>query len=672
VGFWDRVLSSAGQALRIFEPSTSYLGLPAPMGDMVSLSDALGGQILGMSVRTLWRKQPHLRTVVSFRAENVAQLGLHAFTMAADGSRVRDRDGLVPRLLEWVDGRQTMYRLLYALSADLDLYDRAFIMVVGDPSSPVGWSLRRVPPMWVSVVQDGPFGVDHFEVSSGSSTVSVPPEAMLYFDGYDPDDPLGSSPAIESLRQTLNEQVQAALYRAQVWEKGGRVSSVLQRPAGAPRWSDAAREAFRADWHAKYTGRGKGSGGTPILEDGMTLQRIDFNAQEQQFVEAAKLSLQTVASAFHVDPTMIGSSDSATFSNVKAFRKMLYTESLGPTLTRIEQLLNRDLMAKLGVSGEFVEFNIREKLAGDFEESAAVLSASTGGPWMTRNEARQRENLPPIEGGDELITPMNVTSGGQASPRDTGSQNENPSSDQPDRAENSTPEIARKNLPKIGVKAWRVSRKDAGDDEKDVSDVLVSFFDRQGRSVLSKLGSGADEWWDADRWNGELADDIVGQMKGLSVDSAHKMLADHGIDPSTYDVDRTVKFLQVCARDRAEAINASVKDDLDAAVEDPEADPVDVYGEDRTGNRAAKIAVSVVAFAGAFGAIESARQQGGPGVTKTWVVTSGNPRESHAAMDGETVPVDEQFSNGLDWPGSFGDPDEVAGCTCEVDLNFPD
>jgi hypothetical protein len=447
---------------------------------------------------------------------------------------------------------------------------------------------------------------------------------------------------------------------------------VIQRPTGAPRWSDAAREAFRADWHAKYTGRGKGSGGTPILEDGMTLQRIDFNAQEQQFVEAAKLSLQTVSSAFHVDPTMIGASDSATFSNVKAFRKMLYTESLGPTLTRIEQLLNRDLMAKLGVSGEFVEFNIREKLAGDFEESAAVLSASTGGPWMTRNEARQRENLPPIEGGDELITPMNVTAGGQASPRDSGSQNENPSSDQPDRAENSAPGIARKNLQKIAVKAWRVSRKDAGDDEKDVSDVLASFFDRQGRSVLSKLGSDSTDWWDEDRWNGELADDIVEQMKGLSVDSARQMLSDHGIDPDSYDVARTVNFLQVCARDRAESINAAVKADLEDAIDDPDADPADVYSEDRTSNRAAKIATSVVAFAGAFGGIEAGRQQGGGSVTKTWVVTSSRPRKSHQRMNGETVGIDEKFSNGLDWPGSFGDPDEVAGCTCEVDLNFPD
>src|SRR5690606_12475527 len=37
----------------------------------------------------------------------------------------------------------------------------------------------------------------------------------------------------------------------------------------------------------------------------------------------------------------------------------------------------------------------------------------------TRNEARARANLPAIDGGDELVTPLNVIVGGLASPRDT-------------------------------------------------------------------------------------------------------------------------------------------------------------------------------------------------------------------------------------------------------------
>lgn len=40
---------------------------------------------------------------------------------------------------------------------------------------------------------------------------------------------------------------------------------------------------------------------------------------------------------------------------------------------------------------------------------------------MTRNEARRMRNLPAVEGGDDLVTPLNVLIGGQANPQDADS-----------------------------------------------------------------------------------------------------------------------------------------------------------------------------------------------------------------------------------------------------------
>jgi hypothetical protein len=59
------------------------------------------------------------------------------------------------------------------------------------------------------------------------------------------------------------------------------------------------------------------------------------------------------------------------------------------------------------------------KLAGSFEEAATQLQTSVGAPFMSRNEARARLNLPHIEDGDGLVTPLNVVVGGQASPTDS-------------------------------------------------------------------------------------------------------------------------------------------------------------------------------------------------------------------------------------------------------------
>ena len=47
------------------------------------------------------------------------------------------------------------------------------------------------------------------------------------------------------------------------------------------------------------------------------------------------------------------------------------------------------------------------------------MQAAVGGPYMTRNEARALNNLPSVAGGDDLIVPLNVLTGGLASPQDT-------------------------------------------------------------------------------------------------------------------------------------------------------------------------------------------------------------------------------------------------------------
>lgn len=59
-------------------------------------------------------------------------------------------------------------------------------------------------------------------------------------------------------------------------------------------------------------------------------------------------------------------------------------------------------------------------------------------------------------------------------------------------------------------------------------------------------------------------------------------------------------------------------------------------------------------------------------IEKTWLATDDErTRESHMLMDGETVPYDEEFSNGLMYPADEnGDPSEVYNCRCTMTTNI--
>ena len=614
--------------------------------------------ILGLTPEELYRTQPHLRIVLSFVARNIAHLGLKAYARTSDADRTRLRDDPLAMLLKRPNASMTQFELLETLASDLGLYDVAYWFVYRDDDAPSGWCIQPIPPSWVAEQRGGTFFQPgcYLIVNPDGSRAEIPADEMLVFHGWNPGRPKHGTSPVETLKQVLAEQVQAWSYREQVWQRGGRVGAYITRPKDA-QWSDPARERFARDWKERWTGiEGKKAGGTPILEDGMTLNRLGFSAREEEWAEVAKVALSTVAAVYHVNPVMVGVLDNANFSNTKEFRKMLYSETLGPQLARIEDRINAFLVPRVAADTDaYVEFNIEEKLQGDFEEQAAILSTSTGAPWMTRNEARGLRNMPAVEGGDDLVVPLNVLTGGQASPRDSGTQNESAA-------------------PITGRKARTLVVKEAAPPThvEKAEEVLRAFFERQRKSVLSRLGSGADGWWDEDRWNDELAIDMLALALNTTAAVATAALEKIGLDADSYDVGQTEAFLGEVSKSRAGAVNAATRDQVQAIADgngpDGVTDPGHAFDVAKE-SRASVVAVTLMTTLATFATVEAAKQNGG--ARKSWIVTSGNPRPEHAAMNGETVGIDDVFSNGAKWPG---DPvlgaDGVAGCTCDVQIEF--
>lgn len=380
----------------------------------------------GLTPAQMWRTQPHLRTVVDFLARNVAQLGLHSFTVDGD-ERIRDRSSTVAEVLcTQPNADMTTYDLITSLVGNFALYNRAYWYIA--PNKDGRLEIHPFPSDWVTPVYETMFKVKEYKIRppEAPQAIKAPASQIVAFEGWNPAGGAGASP-VETLRLILEEQHHSRAHRLQVWKRNGRVGSYLTRPAGAPGWDNNARRRFYEMFEAFVGDKGARAGGTPILEDGMELKRVGFNSADEQWAASVKISLETVAQVYQVNPTMVGVLDSANYSNVREFNRSLYTNTLGPILRMIEARLNAFVLPLLDAEpGQYVEFNVEEKLRGSFEEQATVTSQAVGAPWMTRNEARRMRNLPAVEGGDELITPLNVLTGGQANPQDADSTKASP------------------------------------------------------------------------------------------------------------------------------------------------------------------------------------------------------------------------------------------------------
>ena len=630
----------------------------------VSLMPEENPRVDGLSARQLYATQANLHAVVSYLADSVSQLPLKVYARSGENDRRRDRDSVAARLLYRPNADQTAYEFWNATVTELLLMGVSTIWLLPDAESTSGYQLRLIPKEWIiDSERKTNYAPDTIRImtASGGDAVDIPRTEFVQFRMYSPGNPGGYQSPIAALRQTLNEQIQADKFRTEIWASSGRFNSYLTRPANVQPWNDEQRKAFVTAFREGWGKGGSNAGKIPLLEDGMEIKPYQFNAQQAQYAETKQLSREDVAAAYHVNPSLIWHTTTQTYASAKDNARALYADCLGPTLQMLQQRVNAFLLPMFGADPSlYVEFDLTEKLKGSFEERASILQAAVGGPWMTRNEARADNNLPPVDDGNELITPLNVVTGGQASPQDTHS-NQNSGAVElklitPSRRKDREDTI-------------RIKGKSDEQEDDDVATILKKFFKHQADSILPKIGAGR-EWWDEERWDSELAEDLLPVI--IAIADKHGMDA-ADVMGTEYGVELTRAYLKKYAGIRAHMINSSTRDKLEDAVEDEEAEPADVFAK-RENHDADGLGSALASAVAGWSMLEAVRQGESQGYTihgvKEWV-TGPRARQSHLAMNGERREIRDKFSNGGDWPGDFDlPPDESCGCNCHVDVIF--
>lgn len=619
----------------------------------------------------LWRRVPALQTVVRYLSRNMAQLPLQVFQGTDQGrTRLRPTDHPFADTIQNPHPSMTQYRLIETLMSDLAIYDRAYWLKQWDAGGVL--RLLRLPPSWVHpATGDVVNGVTSFWLTGPQGRAQIDATDLVWFRGYSPNYVGGESP-IEALRQTLYEDWQAYQFRNDMWRRGARVGGVIERPETAPDWSPQARTRFRQDWQQRYGGQGAEAGATPVLEDGMTFKPVTaFSPEQAQFLETHVRAGEMVAAIYQIPGELVVPGVAGNAGAVKELHKSVYQDVLGPWAAQIEAEVVLQLRDDYHLDPDvYVEFNISEKLQGAFEDQAAALQSAVGGPWMTRAEARQRMNFTYLgPETDKLIVPLNVTAGGLASPNDTAP---GPGGAGPGRV--SRPAEAVKRLPAHRQKD--VGEGDVDNTDQDVldarrqamQDAIASMLEQQGKDVHAALAAGQQlaTLWASGTWSDSMADTILEHTMGIATTAAQQTLTEL---QSTVDfqADPMAAYLTVSAKSAAASVQNSIYDDLVDAETDP--DPktsaltkvLEIFAGIQLGNLAMTLATDAMGLGSHDAAVASGCS------TKTWNVNSEKPRASHAALDGETVPLGSVFSNGARWPGDKGlDADERDGCTCTL------
>ena len=663
----------------------------APSVINVTVTGDASTQVLNMKAKDLYQTQDNLQAVVNFLANSIAQLPLEVYVRDGETERRRDRDSKASKLLWRPNRDQTSFEFVRALMVEYFVFGSVYVWLLPDADSESGFQLRIVPTEWLVTgpVKGHPYAPETIRICThnGGDAVDVPRSEFVQFRTYSAGSPGGYLSPISALRQSLTEQVEAGRFRRQLWKSSGRLNAQIIRPKDVAPWNEDQKRKFAEAFRQAWGSGGSKAGSIPILEDGMEIKPFSTSFKESEWSQSVVLTREAVAAAYGVNPSLIWHSNTQTYASARDNARALYAECLGPVIQMLQQRINAFLLPMVGADpNTYVEFDLTEKLKGSFEERAQIFQSAVGAPWMTRNEARAANNLPTIEGGDELITPLNVIEGGQASPRDTQGDAysypgiDNQAKDQERIREKLYSEWLREQMEKKALcdckscktsEELRIKGKSDKEDDEQIQTILTSFFKRQARSVIPKIAAEPTDFWDAKRWDKELAEDLQPALEKIA--DKHGIDASHTLQ-SEYNTEVTRAYIEKAAQARAKRINERTLQHIEEDQENEEPDAAHVFEvRENAAERLARSAAGSIASFAISEATHQAISEGAPRVVgrvieKEWV-TGANARESHQLMNGERVPIDADFSNGQHWPGEdIGDPSESCGCNCTTEI----
>lgn len=333
---------------------------------------------------------------VAVISQECARLKVFHYRETGDGGRARVTSSPAARVMRRPNHYQTNSDFWLGFIAATALSGNGYAWAERDPVGRI-MALHPLASDSVSAQVDPSSGAVFYR--TGVSPLAprmprqVPARDMAHLRLFTGSDPLvGISPLeAASYSMAFGEQIQ----RSQVgfWGNQSRPSGILstERPLSP----DAARR-LRDQWQASNSSDNAGK--VAVLDSGMAWTPLSMSAKDSAMIESFNLTTETIAAIYRVPLFMINRLPTVSFNSVETMNRTFYSGTLASWLEAAEAVLDRI-------------FNLPPSEAIEFDIETGLMQSNTAdrlrgwkdgiqGGVLTPNEARRREKLPDLPGGD--------------------------------------------------------------------------------------------------------------------------------------------------------------------------------------------------------------------------------------------------------------------------------
>ncbi|QLG90759.1 phage portal protein [Pseudomonas yamanorum] len=384
-------------ASRWYNPmSWSFFGFNDPKtGQYIEVNNEIGGQTRSGEVVTPKKAMaiPIVWSCVKILSETVSGLPLKLYDDLPAGRALAKGNSRAARLLAKPNPYMTMLNFIKAIIVNMALRGNAFAIIErNDAGEFIGFI---------------PLGADSVEVNTDDDLIywvtlkgdrfPVSPEFMLHFKIFSADGINGLSP-VEFQKEAMGLAKAAQSWSSRFMRKGGFTGGYVIYD----NFLTAEQQAQVLDKFPKIRdGDVEDIGKMGLLQGGPKIVPAGMTQKDSQFIESQQFQEEALAGIWGVPLYLANRAGKTSImgSNLEQQTSGFITFGLSPYIKAIEDEINDKLF---GGTTQFVEFVVEGILRADSAGRAtyygSALGGSGGSGWMTINEVRRKENLPPLVG----------------------------------------------------------------------------------------------------------------------------------------------------------------------------------------------------------------------------------------------------------------------------------
>ena len=557
-----------------------------------------------------------------------------------------------------------------------DIYGEAYIYIESKQKDPFNKNSRKIdglhllnPSCMERKEKDDEIYYTYTKKDGG--TVNYIESEILRIYNPDPSNPIKGLSILEAGAYNIATDIQLSQHQSNILKNGGKIEGVFKFKTESGLSKEQLAE-IKEDYLKQYSKATKA--GEPLFLGGdADYIRTSLTPIELSYLESKKMSLNDICIMTGVPKFLLSSVDDIKYDNAFASLSMFLSETILPEIKSLINSLNN----KVFNENEVEKISFVDPVPENREEKRKDIETASNTYSITTNEKREMLGFDPIKDGDKILIPFSLTELGK----------EEPVIEEEKKEEKKIKKLTDFDHPFREASIRRVYSKmkikKLDKNESVMKRMLKEYFDEQMDRVLDGLVENKavikKDFID-DKFNLGLE---IKLASSLYIPIAEKLLLASGQDSLDF-INYPFKFMltgevnswidqkaNIFAKQINDTTLNKLKKEITESIslEEPRGLLVDriknTYGN-ITKKRATTIARTEVLGMTQKGTLEAYKQAQIP--IKIWVaVIDGRTRDSHAILDGEEVPTNQTFSNGLNFPGDpAGSSAEIINCRCVI------